>query len=318
MSEGVVDTTGERLVGVVERMAALPWPEAGGSPAWEIDGLAGSTDTLAHTLPLGTTTDPGALRALTRAFTSAADRRWSIRFRLDARERTDTTAMEPADRREAPGAAVRALGADTAIWWRFRDHAVLLVDTSTARPAPPTCTASVLVLDAQWLAQPADDVAPLPVGGVADGLIADFVSRDSRRVLHAVWEVFTTRDPAVLRPLARAYARIDRATDDLDLGGMLISNGSNLAHALDRIRIFGEGRCLCTAYAGHVRYEPAKEESYGHVRIVEEIPVFYNGRPDRPRRICVCVDCDRRYEVEEGEYHYTWWKWTARAAEDSA
>lgn len=142
-------------------------------------------------------------------------------------------------------------------------------------------------------------------------LADDFVSKDGRRVLHAVWKVFKTRDPKVLEPLAAALRAIDRATDDLDLGGALLSNGRNLEHALDRIRIFGEGRCLCAAYADHVLYEPAKEEAYGHVRIVEEIPVFYNGRPDRPKRVCECVGCGRRFEVEEGEYHYTWWKWTA-------
>ncbi|MEV0646394.1 hypothetical protein AB0I28_14135 [Phytomonospora sp. NPDC050363] len=48
------------------------------------------------------------------------------------------------------------------------------------------------------------------------------------------------------------------------------------------------------------------------VRIVEEIPVYYNGRPDRPKRLCECADCGKRFEVEEGEYHYTWWKWTVK------
>lgn len=143
-------------------------------------------------------------------------------------------------------------------------------------------------------------------------LVDDFSSKDGRRVLHAVWQVFKTRDPEVLEPLVKSFRAIDRATDDLDLGGALLSNGKNLEHALDRIRIFGERRCLCAAYADHVLYEPAKEEAYGHVRIVEEIPVFYNGRPDRPKRVCECVDCGQRFEVEEGEYHYTWWKWTAR------
>ena len=141
-------------------------------------------------------------------------------------------------------------------------------------------------------------------------LLDDFLSADSSRVLHAVWAVFKTRDPKVFEPLVSALPAIDRATDDLELGGALISNDRNLGHALERIEIFGEGRCLCAAYLGHVRYEPAKEEGYGHVRIVEEVPVFFNGRPDRPKRVCECTGCGRRFEVEEGEYHYTWWKWT--------
>lgn len=143
-------------------------------------------------------------------------------------------------------------------------------------------------------------------------LMDDFLSGDRGRVLHAAWEVFKTREPAALEPLVAALPAIERATDGLDLGGALLSNRVNLDHALDRIRTFAEQRCLCTAYAGHVLYEPAKEETLGHVRIVEEIPVFFNGRPDRPKRICECTDCGRRFSVEEGESHYTWWKWTTQ------
>lgn len=145
-------------------------------------------------------------------------------------------------------------------------------------------------------------------------LVDDLLSGDERRVLHAVWAIFATRDPAVLQPVARSLARIERATDDLDLGGALISNRRNLDHAFDRVRRFTEGKCLCGVYPGHVRYEPAKEERHGHVRIVEEIEVLFQGRPDRPRRICECTACGRRFDVEEGEYHYTWWQWHAIAA----
>ncbi|MEV0644035.1 hypothetical protein AB0I28_02105 [Phytomonospora sp. NPDC050363] len=141
----------------------------------------------------------------------------------------------------------------------------------------------------------------------APTLLDDFLSKDRRRVLHAVWEVFKTRDPKVLEPLAAALPVIDRATDDVDLGGALMSNGENLTHALDRIRLFGKGRCLCAAYTDHVFYEPRKEVAYGHVRIVEVVEGFYYGRP---KRICECADCGQRYEIEEGEYHYPWWKWT--------
>jgi len=142
-------------------------------------------------------------------------------------------------------------------------------------------------------------------------LVDDFLSKDVRRVMHATWEVFHTRDPKVLEPLAAKLSAIDKATDDLALGGALMPNGKNLSHALDRIALFGKGGCLCAAYTGHLLYEPAKEEAYGHARIAEVIPVFFKGRPDRPKRICECTDCGRRFTVEEGEYHYTWWKWTA-------
>lgn len=145
---------------------------------------------------------------------------------------------------------------------------------------------------------------------MAEDLLADFRSQDDRRVLHAVWEVFKTRDPEVLTPLAGMLPAIRSSTADLDLGGALLSNAANLEHALERLRLFDNRECLCGAYPGHVLYEPAKQEAYGHVRIVEEIPLFFNGRPERPQRVCECCDCGQRFSVDEGEYHYTWWKWT--------
>jgi len=142
-------------------------------------------------------------------------------------------------------------------------------------------------------------------------LLADFLSGDGSRVLRSVWEVVRTREPAVLRPLARSLAVIERATEDLELGGTFVSNSGNLEHALDRIRLFDAGRCLCAAYPGLTFYQPAKEEAAGHVRIEEVVPVLVNGRPDRPRHVCACTGCGQRWDVEESEYHYTWWKWAA-------
>ncbi|WP_143116114.1 hypothetical protein [Lentzea xinjiangensis] len=29
-----------------------------------------------------------------------------------------------------------------------------------------------------------------------------------------------------------------------------------------------------------------------------------------PDRVCECRDCGKRFQVEQGEYHFTRWKWT--------
>ncbi|WP_424184873.1 hypothetical protein ACOBQX_23685 [Actinokineospora sp. G85] len=53
---------------------------------------------------------------------------------------------------------------------------------------------------------------------------------------------------------------------------------------------------------------PAEEEErQGHIRIVDTVPNDGQWVPDR---ICECRDCGERYQVEHGEYHYPWWKWT--------
>jgi hypothetical protein len=303
MSDEIVGVTAEQVLAVVERMAGLPWPDGDEWLEWEIDGLAGQSSFLAHVLPLAATSDAAALATFTAPLVELADRRWGVRHRFDATRFTDDAGTDPAsyDRRSAPAGLVRALGAGTAAWWRSGDDAVVLVDSSAA--AAETSKAAVLVLPAQWLSGPGAEERAL-----RSPLVADFLSGDGKRILSAVWEVFATRDPEVLAPLAHALPALRKATEDADLGGMLVSNSSNLDHAFDRIRLFDKGACLCAAYLSHQFYDPGKEEHRGHIRVVDTVPNDGQWVPDR---ICECRGCGKRFQVEQGEYHYTWWKWTA-------
>lgn len=168
--------------------------------------------------------------------------------------------------------------------------------------ASPVQVMAVLVLPAQWLGDPpAREDAPV------SPLVADFLSGDRSRVLSAVWAVVRTRDPDTLAPLVRSLPAIEEATADADLGGMLASNSDHLAHALDRLRLVDRGACLCAAYRLHQFYDPEKEEHLRHVRVVASVP---NDRQWVPDRICECRDCGQQFQVEQGDYHYTWWKWT--------
>jgi hypothetical protein len=302
MTDEIVDASPEQVVAVIAQMADLPWPDGDEWLEWEIDGLEGQTSFLMHVLPLGATSDAAALTSLTSPLSKLADQRWGVRHRFDATRFTDDADTDPAsyDRRSAPASLVRALGSDNAAWWRSGSDAVVLVDNSAA--ATETSKAAVLVLPAQWLAGPGAEEDAL-----RSPLVADFLSGDKDRVLSALWAVFATRDPEILAPLARALPAIEKATADTELGGMLASNNSNLDHVLDRISLFGKGACLCAAYFSHQFYDPEKEAHRRHVRIVETVPNDGQWVPDR---ICECRDCGRRFQVEQGEYHYTWWKWT--------
>jgi hypothetical protein len=302
MTDGIVDAGPEQVLAVVEQMADLPWPDGDEWLEWEIDGLEGQTSFLMHVLPLAATSDAAALATFTSPLKKLADQRWGVRYRFDATRFTDDAATDPAsyDRRSAPASLVRSLGSDHAVWWRSGSDAVVLVDNATA--ASETGKAAVLVLPARWLAGPGAEEDAL-----RSPLVADFLSGDKDRILPALWTVFRTRDPEVLAPLARALPAVRKATADADLGGMLVSNQSNLDHVLDRIELFGKGACLCAAYLSHQFYDPAKEEHRRHVRIVETVPNDGQWVPDR---ICECRDCGTRFQVEQGEYHYTWWKWT--------
>ncbi|WP_193608306.1 hypothetical protein [Nocardioides lijunqiniae] len=302
MTDEIVDATPEQVVAVVEQMRSLPWPEGDEWLEWEIDGLEGQTSYLMHVLPLAATEDASALEAFVARLTTAADKRWVARYRFDAMRFTDDADTDPAayDHRSAPAALVRSLGAETAPWWPLGQDAAVLVDGSDAPERQ--VKAAVLVLPSRWLKGP-----PVAEVTASSPLVEDFLSADTGRVMHAVWEVFATRDPAVLGPLEKSVVTIDRATEDLDLGGMLASNGTHLAHALHRIRLFGKKQCLCAAYPSHQFYDVEKEVARQHVRVVGTVP---NDRQWVPDRICECLACGRRFQVEQGEYHYPWWDWT--------
>ena len=159
----------------------------------------------------------------------------------------------------------------------------------------------------------------MPVGfEEPDGpaLVDDLLSRDRSRILSAVWALIRTRDDAALRAVRARLPELEDAVDEVELGGMLASNGRHVTHAFDRVRLHASGRCLCGAYAEHDMYDPAREQTLGHVAIVDEIPVVVRGVHWRPRRICACADCGRRFDVEENEHHYPWWRW--RDAEEVA
>ncbi|MCX2946821.1 hypothetical protein [Lentzea sp. NEAU-D7] len=304
MSDEIVDATPEQVLAVVEQMAGLPWPDGDEWLEWEIDGLEGQTSFLMHVLPLAATSDAAALAAFTAPVAALADQRWGVRHRFDATRFTDGADTASYDRRSAPAGLVRSLGAETAVWWRSGSDAVVLIDSSAA--ALRTSKAAVLVLPVQWMAGPGAEEDAL-----RSPLVADFLSGDENRVLSAVWAVFETRDPEVLAPLARALPAVEKATADVELGGALVPNRSNLDHALARIRLHDRGVCLCAAYLSHQFYDPAKEEHRRHVRVVATVA---NDRQWVPDRVCECRDCGKRFQVEQGEYHYTWWKWTEISA----
>lgn len=298
-----MDATADQVVRVAERMPALPWPEPGASDSlvWELEGLEGETLWLTHVLPLASGATSTQIAALTTPLLELADRRWGSRHRFDATRFTDDASTAPGDydRRSAPAGLVRSLGATSAVWWRLGAYAALLVDSS--RTAPADTKLALLVLERDWLGPPGAEEAALE-----SPLVQDLLSGEPSRVLGATWTVIGTRDPELLAPLVTALPAIRTATAGLDLGGALIRNATHVRYALARLQLVADGECLCTAYPDHLLHDVAKEEARGHVRVESTVP---NERQWEPDRICVCTACGRRYQVEQGEYHYPWWQW---------
>jgi hypothetical protein len=138
-------------------------------------------------------------------------------------------------------------------------------------------------------------------------LLDELVSGDASRVMRAAWEVMRTRDGELLDPLIPALPRIRRATARVDLGGMLHPNRATLEHALEKIEHYRDGACWCASYPGLLLISPEKEQQAGHVSIVS------TSEPDWSMTYhCRCVTCGQDFDVEQGDYHYTWWKWVPR------
>lgn len=303
-TDQIIEAKPRFLLPVIEKMPALPWPEGDEWLEWTIDGFEGQTSWLMHVLPLALTSDPDALASFTKRLAARADHRWGSRREFDATRFTDDADTPAAsyDRRSAVAGLVRSFETTTAVWWAFDGNAAVLLDGSTASNLE-VYRAAMLVLPVEWLAEPGADEESL-----RSPLVTDFLSGDPSRIMHAVWEVFATRRPEILSPVASALPAIATATADVELGGALASNHDHLQHVLHRVELFQQGGCLCAAYPSHPFYDVAKEERRRHVWIRESLATEQQRAPDL---ICECRNCGRRYRVEQGEYHYPWWKWTA-------
>ncbi len=138
-------------------------------------------------------------------------------------------------------------------------------------------------------------------------LLDDLLSADTSRVLHAMWQIIGSRDPAQLDELLPYAARIRHATARLALGGLLRSNSRTLDHALDKLDLRRHGECWCASYPGLDQYEPQKEQSAGHVRILSTSEPGWSMT-----YACECAVCGRIFDVEQGDYHIMWWRWVPR------
>ena len=135
----------------------------------------------------------------------------------------------------------------------------------------------------------------------------DFLSQDTSRVLHAVWTVRESRDPALFDELVGQLARIRSSTESLDLGGIIYSNYDHLEHALETVENYRRGLCWCTNYADTLLYNPETEQDKGRVTIVSTSTPAWDMTFE-----CTCTVCGRQFSVEQGNYHAMWWAWTGR------
>ena len=138
-------------------------------------------------------------------------------------------------------------------------------------------------------------------------LLADLLSGDATRIWSATSAITTLRDAQELDLLAAHLAEIEAKTAGVSLSGALMPNSERLKFALRKLAYWRDKEgCLCRLYPEWLMFDPKKEEAAGNVCILRT-------KTDRVWTVgydCRCTICETDYAVEEGEYHYTWWKWT--------
>lgn len=134
-------------------------------------------------------------------------------------------------------------------------------------------------------------------------VLDDLLSQDSERIDRARWTLLRTRDAAVIGPVADRLDEVEAALGERP-DPRLDDHGRD--HVLDRIRRWRAGRCLCGAYPHSDRYDVERELAAGHITVSSSTP----GKDwQGPWWVVACTDCGRRFEVEQGQYHWTWWRW---------
>lgn len=226
------------------------------------------------------------------------------------------------DPRASPAAALRAMGVTEAEVWRFGRSALFLAVNPSHASGAAICVA--LVMETEYLEKPVDTLAEADAemaarlrkagkagkggkgGGVkrTSALMQEFLSRDQKRISAAIDVVNRSGDTALLAPVAAELRAVLAALRDADF---VIVEGNPVELAVDRLELVQSGGCLCSTYARR-SVDPEHEAEHGWVRIESE-SCELGGRP---KRVVACSACGTVFDVEEGEYHYTWWKWVAR------
>lgn len=311
------------ILDVIAQLPALPYAARGDQLDWSVAGHEGESFDRMHMFGLASHPDKARVRERATRLAVAADQRWGRRHRFACA--AVTPKHDPAhilDPRAVPAAALQAMGATEAEVWRFGDSALLLAVNPHHASGAALCVA--LVLEASYLEKP---VARLAVAdaemesrirkagkggnrkrksaGASSELLQDFLSRDENRISSAIDVVNGSGDSVLLAPVAAELRAVLVSLQEADF---VIVDGNPVELAVDRLEIVRSGGCLCATYPRRSA-DPQREADAGWVRIESETR---DAPGARPRRVVVCTSCGSMFDVEEGEYWATWWKWVPR------
>jgi hypothetical protein len=138
-------------------------------------------------------------------------------------------------------------------------------------------------------------------------LFADITSKDPQRIWSSSCAIRTLRDPEQLQYLASRLEEINASVKGVELGGASRPNSTHLAFALQKLElVISSKECLCSLYALDDLFDPNNEKGSGNVAVTGVVHIDGNWVDYYE---CQCAVCGKRFNVEEREYHYTWWAW---------
>jgi hypothetical protein len=151
-------------------------------------------------------------------------------------------------------------------------------------------------------------MAALPIMDLPH-LLAEFCSRDVSRIRGACAAVRASWDREALSNLATHIPEIKAATEGIEWGGLLMSNSEHLQHAMRRMEYARDNArdnagCFCRVC--DLFDNPTQLQENGHMTIQE----FHLEQ--RMYEVS-CNECGTAFEVEQREYHYSWWQWKEKA-----
>ncbi len=125
------------------------------------------------------------------------------------------------------------------------------------------------------------------------------------RIRVACADVSASWDREALSALAAHIPEIKAATEGVEWGGILINNAVHLQNAVQRME-YARSNAGCFCLVCDMFSSPEREQERGHVTINE-------FQLERRTYQVSCNACGAAYEVEELDYHYTWWQWKAQS-----
>ncbi|PPU42485.1 hypothetical protein [Xanthomonas arboricola] len=151
--------------------------------------------------------------------------------------------------------------------------------------------------------------APRLADTQADALLQALLSRDGARITDAAHKVAQMFDTTVLDALAAHGERIERSSQGLQFGGMLISNSVHLIAAVRRLRFWhARAGCLCTLNPGYLFFDPRHLIDQKQMQLLG-LEAANDGWGECHH--VACTRCGRHWRATDREYHYPWWQWIA-------